>query len=334
MLTPLHLVRARYVLPFAKELDDVGAPTARLLRAAHLDPAVVNCPDGLIAQAHLWRFAALAAKAEREDLGIAAGSIPIQSLGRFGYALLGAATLRQAMVRFCAGAAEEATAHFFISVHDEQAWFCRNRIPGQKDEVAQIEQYLVVLMCNTVAATMGSDWGPAQLRLQTRAPSPLASWRRLEGCRIRYGCTHMGICIPTALLAVGPRRAAGCAPGQLHKRGLNLLDPKDSIRQWLRANLRYGNPTIEALACGMHISARTLQRKLAEQGTTFSAELATARFEVAREILSESPNVRLTDLAYDLGYANPAHFTRAFKRFTGVPPSEFYKQRERADRAL
>ena len=58
-------------------------------------------------------------------------------------------------------------------------------------------------------------------------------------------------------------------------------------------------------------------------GSSFSQELAAARFELAAETMREQPHVCLTDLAYELGYSSPAHFTRAFKRYAGVPPSSF-----------
>ena len=69
-------------------------------------------------------------------------------------------------------------------------------------------------------------------------------------------------------------------------------------------------------------SARTLQRRLAERGLSFSRVLQGVRFRNAQELLRD-PRLPLTEIAKRLGYTDPANFIRAFKRWTGVGPSEF-----------
>jgi AraC-like DNA-binding protein len=75
-----------------------------------------------------------------------------------------------------------------------------------------------------------------------------------------------------------------------------------------------------AEAAGM--SVRSLQRRLASEGLTFSQLIDEVRFEMAVPQLRD-PDIRLTDIALSLGYSDPAHFTRAFGRWGGVSPSEY-----------
>jgi hypothetical protein len=49
----------------------------------------------------------------------------------------------------------------------------------------------------------------------------------------------------------------------------------------------------------------------------------TGRFWVSTEGLLENPDVKLIEVAFELGYSDPAHFTRAFRRWAGVAPREF-----------
>lgn len=78
-------------------------------------------------------------------------------------------------------------------------------------------------------------------------------------------------------------------------------------------------PTAVDVADRLHMSARTLQRRLDAEGTTFSAVADTAREQRARALLAD-PSLPLGEVAYRLGFADLATFGRAFKRWTGMSP--------------
>jgi AraC-like DNA-binding protein len=67
---------------------------------------------------------------------------------------------------------------------------------------------------------------------------------------------------------------------------------------------------------------RTLQRHLANSGTTFSQLLDQMRIETAM-VLLEDADLKLSDVARELDYSERAHFSRAFKRITGVTPRQY-----------
>jgi len=98
----------------------------------------------------------------------------------------------------------------------------------------------------------------------------------------------------------------------------------------LRALLEHrldGMP-IAAAAKHLGLSERTLQRKLAEGGTTFSDELAEARIRAAKKLLLES-EAPLTAIAFDVGCSSLQYFSALFRRRTGESPSEFRARRRR-----
>ena len=83
-----------------------------------------------------------------------------------------------------------------------------------------------------------------------------------------------------------------------------------------------GPPRLEALAREARCSARTVQRRLRGAGLTFMGLLDETRLEAAARLLRE-PRVRVVDVAVDLGYSDHANFTRAFRRWAGVSPTQY-----------
>ena len=79
---------------------------------------------------------------------------------------------------------------------------------------------------------------------------------------------------------------------------------------------------MDSVAESLDMSRRCLQRRLSEQGLTYSQMLAETRLRMAAVWL-ERTDKAITEIAYDLGYTDASNFTRAFRRKTGVPPQTF-----------
>lgn len=89
-----------------------------------------------------------------------------------------------------------------------------------------------------------------------------------------------------------------------------------------------GYPDCEGLAAQLCVSPRTLRRKLSAQGSGYQALLDEARRRDACRLL-ESSGLDLQSIAAQLGFHNPANFTRAFRQWTGRTPSD-YRGRKRS----
>lgn len=83
---------------------------------------------------------------------------------------------------------------------------------------------------------------------------------------------------------------------------------------------------VDAVAAALHMSARTLQRRLGDAGTQFSEVLDAVRADDARRALTGS-DAPLAEIAWRLGFSDLATFSRAFKRWTGQPPGTFRRSR-------
>lgn len=77
-------------------------------------------------------------------------------------------------------------------------------------------------------------------------------------------------------------------------------------------------------------SPRTLCRWLSQEGTSWRDLTDRIRFERATQLVQHS-SLTLAEVSGDLGYSDPAHFTRAFRRWTGEAPSEYRHRRMNTD---
>jgi len=98
------------------------------------------------------------------------------------------------------------------------------------------------------------------------------------------------------------------------------------VQQIVTRSLRDGYPDVDSVAKILGLSARTLQRRLSDEGVTYARVVARARLDVAQRML-EDPACKVIEVALDLGYSDPAHFARAFARWTGLAPREFRRLR-------
>jgi AraC-like DNA-binding protein len=147
----------------------------------------------------------------------------------------------------------------------------------------------------------------------TLAAEDGAVWRRERAWTARAGSPFRG----PVLLSVAPARAV---PAQDDGRG--PADPVDRLRARLAAD-PVRRWTLADLASVHGMSARTLQRRLAERSLSFSRIVADARLQVAASYLCKARGPGLAEIGFLAGYADQAHFARAFNRAVGTTPRAY-----------
>jgi YesN/AraC family two-component response regulator len=121
------------------------------------------------------------------------------------------------------------------------------------------------------------------------------------------------------LAALGRPVAGGCPEGGELQSPAPVETTVDCLRRLLAEELAEGEPTLEHLSRRLHMSARTLHRRLAEERTTFRSVVMMLRQELAERGLRE-PHLPIGEIAFRLGFSEPSAFHRAFKRWTGWQP--------------
>ena len=97
------------------------------------------------------------------------------------------------------------------------------------------------------------------------------------------------------------------------------------LQQVLLKLLSDGEPTLKRAASAMHMSPRTLQRRLTRHRLSWQQWLDRSREQLARQYL-EDPSLTLTDIALLLGFSEQSAFTRAYRRWTGNSPGRERRQ--------
>jgi AraC-like DNA-binding protein len=105
----------------------------------------------------------------------------------------------------------------------------------------------------------------------------------------------------------------------------------ERVRVAIQQKLAGRRPNIEDIADALHISSRTLQRRLQDEGASFQRVLEEARHQLARRYLNNSV-LELNEAAYLLGYEDSSSFVRAFRTWEGIPPAR-WREEQRAKAA-
>lgn len=132
--------------------------------------------------------------------------------------------------------------------------------------------------------------------------------------------------------AVGPirsplRLALSDAPSRQHSHGVDVTRPEtpeavrarlvaDPVRRW----------TVADMARALHLSPRTLQRRLTDAGRPLSRLLAEARLQTAARLLCAADGPGLAQIGFLCGYSDHPHFTRSFTRAVGISPASYRMQ--------
>lgn len=158
--------------------------------------------------------------------------------------------------------------------------------------------------------------------------------RTFAGAELEFGSDFSGFSLDVAMLDTPMRTADAQLHGVLLHHADRLLAESETEQDWvarvradLLGHMAQGRPSADGTAQRLGLSRRTLVRRLAESGTSFSVLLNDLRQQAAKRYLGES-NQSVEDIAFVLGFSEAAPFVRAFKRWTGMAPIE-YRRRSR-----
>lgn len=167
----------------------------------------------------------------------------------------------------------------------------------------------------------------------THTPDDVAELERVLGCPVHTGRSWNGWAMSRETWQLPLRRRDPVLGGLLQRQAneaIGRLPPMDGValdvRRALASRVGGSDTRIQAVARTLATSARSLQRRLAAAGCSYQQLLDLARRDAAERYLSDSP-LSIGEVAYLLGYSEPAAFTRAFRRWHHETPQAFRKRR-------
>ena len=108
------------------------------------------------------------------------------------------------------------------------------------------------------------------------------------------------------------------------------LNIEEQVKHTLKRSLAGRRPSLQDVAQQLHLSARTLQRRLTDAGANFKKVVEDTRRELARQYLGQN-TVELSEAAFLLGYEDVNSFFRAFHDWEGTSPGEWRSRHREAD---
>lgn len=177
----------------------------------------------------------------------------------------------------------------------------------------------------------GVEWNPVEVQLQG-STTDTSIYERVFRCQVLNRCKETKFIFDTQLLDLpiknpDPNLLQYLTP--IAEEVIKNLPGNESIKQLIQdkifASLESGSSSIDSIAKQIHVSARTLQRRLEDQDTSFAELTDQTRHVAAIEYLKD-PRISITETAFLLGFSDASTFYRAFKRWTGDTPANYRKQ--------
>ena len=183
-----------------------------------------------------------------------------------------------------------------------------------------------------IRSVTNPEWCPKELSFTSHIRPPEVIYNTYPNTRIFCAQPITSITIPTfdLMKTYGKVGASALNPHTLPQ-ATNLYQEAAAwelpsyLRTLVKPYLTDGPIKIDTVAEITGISTRTLQRNLKENGSSYSQIIQEARFELACSHLNNQ-DMKVIDVAIALGYENPQHFSRAFRRISGITPSEYRTQ--------
>jgi len=325
---PLAMVHASYLAEVDRWLAEQGVDTAALFDEIGLARERVRMdPDFFVPTRVVFHFCQRAEElVGMPDLGWRIGaSVDLDAFPAFAAAWERASNLQSMMTILVRELrADTNRMPVWLRPMPEATWFCFGLSLAQDAPGSSfVEQHDMQIFLRTVRRVLGRAWQPGEVQFARASLTAREMLREsLSGVSLssgRFSSFPMSLLDLKTPLEPRPTPEASA----LRDREVAPQDLVSSLRAALHAMLApSGPPPVEQAARLVGLSRRTLQRQLANEGTSYSEVLADLRSQLAVELVSDT-DLRLHEITRELGYTDPAHFTRAFRRWTGSTPGAY-----------
>lgn len=325
-MTSFPLTRCQFLIPFADICDEIGAPTAALLSKLRLPVSLEEKADHYIPIQLAIRFAETAQRSQGiTDIGFqAARRLQFDHLSeRMRTSIRFSPTLFVALQQLCKWIPlEDMNVSAWLERDADRVRICKSAGTSYVPHLEHSQWLQNVMSMHVVRQFAGPDWVPRTMAFGAHyepSPETRAIWKNT-----RFISNQGASWIDIPMSMMGLPNLASETPATSHDDGAGPTchEIVSAITLMLPSYLDDKIPTVAEVAEMASVSIRSFQRKLSNAGVSYSDLLDRARFENASKLLRDS-DAKIIDIGFSSGYTDPAHFTRAFRRFTGVTPRAF-----------
>jgi len=310
-----------------------GLDLAPICAALEIDPEDFGNLTGRVSLDRLCRLLETCALITKDE-AFALKSIDYfrpGSSGPYGFGLMAAPTALD-FIRFMGEHSEYLSEKSYsnLTISNNAAEFVWTYSPliVKRDQLVDMNAGLVTARLRTI---LGPGIDAVEIGLERPKPSNLAPYREKLPKRVQYGKKINSIRLPAEYFdAVNPNadkrlfqlmdlQCRALRPGPSDR-----SDFSDELREFLLMNIADNAVGLGDAARYFHVSERTLQRRLAEGGTSLADIRDEVRRNLAARLLAET-DLSANEIANRLGYSQPSAFTRSTMRWFGATPRAYRK---------
>lgn len=321
-------VTGAYLQPLIETAASCGVDAPRLAQAAGLPAdALDSLPDSLAARDYIALLDAGASLGGDPHFGLHVGErVRPGTFSVYGLVLMACSDFGQALAQT---QRYEGLAHDLgrtsLAVEGADALYTwTSHYPGASRHLAESVFAGIRVFGSWLA---GRPLDPRHLAFAHHSDAPSNEYLRVLGVEPEFGAAANVARFDAALLGMPVPNADPSLYPVLRQHAERLLGERSAaaggigaqVRAAIIRSLAQGEARLPSIAAQLGLSARTLQRKLADAGCSFQEVLDGARYELARGYLRQRA-LSLVDIAFLLGYQEQSAFTHAFRDWSGLNP--------------
>jgi AraC-like DNA-binding protein len=314
-----------------------GLDARALLVAAGIDPAALEAPDSRLPTEKISRLWELAVeRSGNPAIGLAQHNVVRPaSFDVVGYTMMSCANLRSAFERLIRYLLILSDA-FTMAMEEEEEGYRITfvLVGGGRPIPRQRIEFIVVTLIGFCRWISGREVNPLVIELPYPPPVDPAPYRAAFRCPVSFDAPRNSLLYASADM-IAPLPTSNPLLAELHERFageyLRHFDHAQTsyrAREMIIRRLPDGEPRRDEIAGELHMSERTLQRRLEEEGTSFIQLMDDTRRELAEQYLGRL-HLSLAQAAYLLGFADQSSFFRACRRWFDVSPGQYRSQLHR-----
>lgn len=330
---PVGTVRVAPIASIPQILEQLGFEPAAILAEFNFDIRLFDDSDTVIPYAVRTRL--LQQCAERTGCRHF-GHLMARSTGPSSYGIAGflmqqspdVVTALRSFVRY--SHLHVSGAVIYLDEGPESAFLGYSILEPEIQASEQLADGAVTAAFNIVRALCGPTWRASEVCFAHRKPKNIRPFKQYFEAPLSFNEGRNGVAFSASWLRM-PLTGADPDLCALLQRQINLLESRHSedfaeqIRRVLRSAVLMHQATAAHIADLFSIHQRTLNRRLRDCGTCFRELLDESRFGIAQQLLEDS-SMNITEIAATLDYADTSAFARAFRRQSGMAPSEWREQ--------
>jgi len=315
--------------PLWKQLEDYGLDPKPIFEKAGVDPECIYDANARIPEKSFSSLFQLSLEASHDPFfGLRTEKyFRPAHLGALGFAWLASTTIRTAFERM-SRYSKFFSAVLNVTLHEEadNFYICFSSArPSQYENVREDSQLAMTMKCCRVIA--GERFRAARVTFRQKEPPDTSYYFEFFRCPLEFEAAETSMVIPVELADM---RLTG-SNDELANLNEHIVvkylahaektDVVNRVKAGIIDGLGSGDVTETLIAEKLHMTPRNLHRKLAKEDTSFKHLLNEVRQDLAHQYIHDR-TMTLTEISFMLGFSEVSSFSRAYKSWTGKPPSE------------